>query len=196
MKLLRLCILVAIFSAPIPAFSQIPTIDAASIAQFVEQLKEAKKQLAQMEKEYEAITGNSNYGRMLENEEMFTYIPESGDWREISAYDISELAERYGLTSDDPARQAEYERELSNMVAAERSYQAQSQRLANIEALMDRANQVDTPREREDLANAISIEQAALQLESNRMAALERTVQRDSRLEEEAANNRMSKMFE
>lgn len=196
MKFLRSYILVALISTPITAFAQIPTTDVASIAQIKLQLEEAYKQYELMQEEYDAITGNSGYGRMLENEEMFTYIPDSGDWREISDYDISELAERYGLTSDDPARQAEYERELSNMVAAERSYQAQSQRLANIEALMERANQVDTPREREDLANAISIEQAALQLESNRMAALERTVQRDSRLEEDAANNRMSKMFE
>lgn len=185
------------------AQSGIPTFDVGTFTQMVEQVNQmreqvqtAKNQYEQMQREFEAITGNSQYGRMLQNDDLFTYIPESGDWREVSGYDIGTLAERYGLTSDDPARQEQYERELSNMVAAERSYRAQTQRLANIEALMGRADTVQTPRERQDLANAISIEQAALQVETNRMAALQDTMIRDSRLEEEAANNRMSRFFE
>lgn len=193
-----------LFITPLAGYAQgIPTIDAASIVQLKMQLDEAKNMVSeaqaqwrQMERDFEAITGNDNIGRMLYEEDLFTYIPESGDWREKSGYDVTELAERYGLTSDDPVRQEEYERELSNMVAAERSYRAQTQRLANIEALMDRANEVDTPQQRQDLANAISIEQAALQVETNRMSAMQDTMERDSRLEEEAANNRMSRFFE
>lgn len=202
----RVCIIALMsFSLPFNALAQsgIPTFDVGTYTQMLEQVSQmreqvqtAKNQYEQMRREFEAITGNSQYGRMLANDDLFTYIPESGDWREVSGYDIGGLAERYGLTSDDPARQEQYERELSNMVAAERSYRAQTQRLANIEALMGRADTVQTPRERDDLANAIAIEQAALQVETNRMAALQDTMLRDSRLEEEAANNRMSRFFE
>ncbi|WP_193067750.1 type IV secretion system protein [Halomonas sp. 3D7M] len=173
----------------------IPTFDASTFAQMTAQILETKRILENAKDQLESMTGNDNIGRMLYDSELFTYIPESGEWSDILDYDVSALAEKYELISDDPAKEEYYEKELTAMLAAERSYRAQTQRLANIEALMDRANVVDTPQQREDLANAIAIEQAAIQLEQNRMVALENTMVRDRELRESQAVKKIADIF-
>ena len=175
--------------------SGIPVFDASTFAQVVAQLQQTQQLLLNANKQLEAITGNSNIGRMLFESALSSYIPTSGDWSEIFELDLAPLLEQYGLSSENEAIQATYEKEVAVMVAAERSYQAQTQRLANIEALMDRANEVNNPQQREDLANAISIEKAAIQLEQNRMIALQQTIEQDRRLREEVAIKNLHDFF-
>lgn len=173
----------------------IPTFDSATFTQLTTQIQQTQQLLQNAQNQLEAITGNSNIGRMLFESALSSYIPTSGDWSEIFELDLAPLLEQYGLSSENEAIQATYEKEVAVMVAAERSYQAQTQRLANIEALMDRANEVNNPQQREDLANAIAIEQAAIQLEQNRMVALQQTVEQDRRLREETAIKNLHSLF-
>ena len=173
----------------------IPTFDSATFTQLTTQIQQTQQILQNAQNQLEAITGNSNIGRMLYESALVNYIPTSGDWNEIFNMDISPLLEKYGLSSEDERMQKQYEREVSIMLAAERSYQAQTQRLANIEALMDRANEVNNPQQREDLANAIAIEQAAIQLEMNRMNALHASIEQDRLLNETQSNDRLRKSF-
>ena len=175
--------------------SGIPTFDASTFAQLTTQIQQTQNLLQNAQSQLEAITGNSNIGRLLHDSSLVDYIPINGDWSEIFDSNLSPLLERYGLESENPEVQKIYEREVAVMVAAERSYEAQSQRLANIEALMDRANVVETPQQREDLANAISIEQAAIQLEQNRMIALQQTVEQDRNLEVRQAAQELRSFF-
>jgi type IV secretion system protein VirB5 len=194
-KKLKLSLASVVFFISQAQAQGIPTFDASTFTQLATQIQQTQNLLQNAQNQLEAITGNDNIGRLLYDSVLIDYIPASGDWSEIFESDLSPLLEKYGLESENPKMQAIYEREVAVMVAAESSYKAQSQRLANIEALMDRANAVDNPQQREDLANAIAIENAAIQLEQNRMMALQQSVEQDRNLQEQQATQDLRYFF-
>ncbi|REC93324.1 type IV secretion system protein [Kushneria indalinina] len=191
--LLALCLLSA------DAHAQVPTTDVANLAQAVKAVEEAQRQYDQVKNNFDtqmrAIKGN-NWGRVIRNvRNNVDYIPVD-NWRDIDSIDVAALRQRYDLVSDDPQQQQVYDKEMRYLAANEAAYRSQQQRLANIEEYKRRAADAQTPQQREELQNAISLEVAAMQSDQNRLDNLNRNMDREAKLRERSANRELASMFE
>ncbi|WP_340621895.1 P-type DNA transfer protein VirB5 [Xenorhabdus siamensis] len=159
--------------------SGIPTIDVANIAQLVVNAKQqADEALVQLNKTKEAIqqaknqydhykglvTGNDQLGNFL-NDPLLNKVLPLNDWNNIytNAKNLTDLRNRYGLTSSDPNVQKSFDHLLSQAGAFEDMYNAASQRIKNAEQLRQKLNTVQTPQQRGELALRLQQEQVELQ---------------------------------
>lgn len=189
----KLLMMAVLMTSP-QAHAQFATVDVANAAQVAKVVAEAKNQLEKMQDQIDLLKGNDWSGAFGSLENNRDFIPME-DWTEIDDIDVSNKREQYGLVSDDPRTQAKYDRRLRYLIANESAYSAQQQHLANIEALSNRAAGMETPQEREELANAIALESAAMQSDQNRIATINENMDRESKLKADAANKRLRDRF-
>lgn len=204
MKRLLVGLMVAVLSNS--TYAQIPVTDAAGLAQAVQQVAKAQKMIEEAKRRYEqvqdnfkenmdAIEGNdwSYIAGQMKND--YDFIPRE-NWEDIEDMDVTAMRDRYGLRSDDPEMQEVYDQRMRYLAANEAAYSSQKQHLENIEELRSRAASLQDPHQREELANAISLEVAAMQSDQNRIETINRNMDRDAKLREMSANRDLREMFQ
>lgn len=216
----RLAVAIAIVLGTASFQSQatgIPTVDVAAIATAVQnaiqQATEAAQQLAAIEREISQTkaqfdelkrltTGNSGYGSLYSSSELYDYLPSSttaGSWQQIySNMDSSTLEgyrQRYGLKSDIPRQQATFDKQLTTLATMESAYRANNLRLENLKNLQAEADRAETPQQKQDIANRLSIEQGNIANESNRLAVATQIMDRQEKLQIQKENREFNKFM-
>lgn len=181
--------------------SGIPTIDMANIAQLAANAKQqAEEALSQLNKTKEAIqqaknqydhykrlvTGNDQLGNFLNDPTLNQVLPLS-DWNSVytDTRNLTDLRNRYGLTSSDPKVQQAFDHLLSQAGAFEDTYNAASQRIKNAEQLRQKLNTVQTPQQREELALRVQQEQLELQNQQIQLQNMKLLMDQKDKIEDE-----------
>ncbi|EET2714436.1 P-type DNA transfer protein VirB5 [Escherichia coli] len=190
-----------LLAAPYHSYaSGIPTVDVANIAQLVsnaqqqakqalDQLNETKAAIKQAKSQYDhyknLVTGNNQLGNFL-NDPLLNKVLPLNDWNDIysDTKNLSDLRNRYGLTSSDPKIQQVFDKLLQQAGALEDNYNASSQRVDNAEQLRQRLNTVQTPQEREELALRLQQEQLELQNQQIKLQNIQMLMEQKERIED------------
>jgi type IV secretion system protein VirB5 len=185
----------------------IPTVDAASLLQLaanaqqqaqqaLAQLQAIQQSIAQAKSQYEQykglITGNSGLGSSIYNSALNSALPLSG-WQNIysGAQNLAELRSRYGLTSANPAVQAQFDQLLSQAGALESSYNAANERVNEANQLRQKLDTVQTPQEREDLNLRYQQEQIELQNQNLRLQNIKMLMDQQTEIEDKKNAQKM-----
>lgn len=177
----------------IPAFDAMNAIlqEANAIAQAqqaLDALKQAKQGIDEARDQFEAhkalIEGNSKLGSFLDSPELNKIFPFK-DWADLydEAKDLTELRQRYGMYSNDPRVQAEFDRMLAAMGALEDNYDASSQRVKNAGEIRKLLNTAQTPQQKQDLQLRYQQEFLELQNQQMRMENMQMLVAQKEKLE-------------
>ena len=197
--------------------SGIPVIDGAnlgqsmmnhieSVAKYVEQIDQLKSQLAQLEKQYKAITGSRGLGQILMDPRFRQYLPE--EWK--SVYDAVRRGGYPGLNGDakgvlDAIRK--YDACANMLVATEKStcealaskgvqdkvfyekaFDLATERVNQIEGLMQKISTTEDQKAIAELQARIAIEQASLQNEHTKLQMFGLIQQAEQRILEQQAH--------
>jgi type IV secretion system protein VirB5 len=186
----------------------IPTVDAASLLQLaanaqqqaqqaLAQLQAIQQSIAQAKSQYEQykglITGNnSGLGSSIYNSALNSALPLSG-WQSIysGAQNLAELRSRYGLTSTNPAVQAQFDQLLSQAGALESSYNAANERVNEANQLRQKLDTVQTPQQREDLNLRYQQEQIELQNQNLRLQNIKMLMDQQTEIEDKKNAQKM-----
>lgn len=174
-----------------PAHAGIPVIDAANLAQAVQQVAAWAKQYTQMAQQLQTTMqqlqnaqGVRGMANLVNNPASRNYLPQTysdilsqgvGDWQQI--YDQAKSANLNNLAVspsnagvqmlDESMKQA-----AINRAVADEAYQSASKRFADIQVLLDKVNQAPDEKDILDLQGRIEAEQVMLENESNKLNAL------------------------
>lgn len=200
--IIRKSILTAVlsFSPLLSQASGIPTVDVANIAQLVmnatqqaqqalDQLNETKAAIQQAKSQYDhyknLVTGNNQLGNFL-NDPLLNNVLPAKEWSDIysDTKNLTDLRNRYGLTSSDPKVQAAFDKLLQQAGALEDTYNAASQRIDNAEQLRQRLNTVQTPQEREELGLRLQQEQLELQNQQIKLQNIQMLMDQNEKIED------------
>ncbi|HCA7081278.1 TPA: conjugal transfer protein [Citrobacter sedlakii] len=200
--IIRKSILTAVlsFSPLLSQASGIPTVDVANIAQLVmnatqqaqqalDQLNETKAAIQQAKSQYDhyknLVTGNNQLGNFL-NDPLLNNVLPAKEWSDIysDTKNLTDLRNRYGLTSSDPKVQAAFDKLLQQAGALEDTYNAASQRIDNAEQLRQRLNTVQTPQEREELGLRLQQEQLELQNQQIKLQNIQMLMDQKEKIED------------
>ncbi|WP_321944004.1 type IV secretion system protein [Paraburkholderia tropica] len=196
------------------AHAQIPVTDALTLAQAVQQVTTLTSQLEQMKaqytmltSQYTAITGNHSYGQILNDAStLHNYLPDSWSsiYSNISSGSSSTLASSTnsiksteGLTAGSTtAIQRVYNVTAANKAMQMAAYNANIDRLNNIEALMVKADATQDASAKADLANRLKAEETMVQNEQTRLNMASRLQQSESDLSELQYENELKSTLE
>jgi len=175
----------------------IPVIDAANLAQSVqqvvswtEQLKQMQNQLTQMQQQYSAISGNRGFGSVLNNPQLQNYLPTN--WQ--SVYQSVQTGGYSGLTgaaqtlrnqsaiyncqdqggtgwtsADTNACNRSLNKSFQDKAYVQQSYQSSMDRMTQIQGLINQVGQTQDPKGVAEIQARIAGEQAALNDEQTKL---------------------------
>ncbi|MCL2524878.1 MAG: P-type DNA transfer protein VirB5 [Betaproteobacteria bacterium] len=173
------------------AHAGIPVIDAANLAQAIQQVaswaqqyEQMVDQLKQMEQAYENLNGIRNMGSLVNNPLARKYLPAEyqtilsqgvGQWQSI--YDAAkkfDMATSSLSASSDAAQafQQIAKQAAINRATAEEAYKTASQRFDDIQVLLDKVNAAPDAKDIADLQARIQAEQVMMQNEANKLQML------------------------
>ena len=197
----------------------IPTIDASSIFQLQEQLKQlreqvatARSQLDEARRMYDSVTGIRGLGNVLRNSELRKYLPDDMtaiyDTANRGGLDgiqggIDEILrnERWGNDVEPATAQEqvlEREREAAAVAKAQgqKAYEGAQKRLDQIEGLMDEISKTRDQKAIDELQARIAGEQAAIQNEVQKIALVQQLHDAEQRLVEVQKDEAVRKEFD
>jgi type IV secretion system protein VirB5 len=187
------------------AHAGIPVIDAANLAQAIQQVtawaqqyQQMAQQIQQLQQQFQNLNGVRNMASLVNNPAARQYLPADyqtiltngvGQWQAIydaaKKFDIgnttlsasSDVAQAFAAT----AKQA-----AINRAGAELAYSTASQRFADIQVLLDKVNDAPDAKDIADLQARIQAEQVMMQNEANKlqMLALLASAQRDLEIQQ------------
>lgn len=202
--------------APTLTMAQIPVTDAASIAQrsieLGKQLVEMKSQLEQMRQQYEALTGSSGRGGLLNDsiQQAANNFPTqwgdaygdgsgSGRYFDDAEAMLSDLRSKMASMSPsqalDYARQQRQQKGIYDRVMTEQVYNDQMRELANMQEL---TNQIDTStsmKEIADLQARIGTAQGTIQAQQQKLQSMAMLQQAQDKILEEQQNEANRQML-
>ena len=164
----------------------IPVIDAASLAQAVQQVVQLKQQIDQAKQLYSSMNGARGLGSILNNPALRNYLPEN--WQGV--YDAVKNGGYNGLTNtakvvrdsnkvyDNCANQKGTSQAICYRQAAQgaqykdfigNALDASSKRLVQIEGLMNQINATGDAKAIAEVQARLAVEQANIQNESTKM---------------------------
>ena len=178
----------------------IPVIDAANLAQAVQQVtawaqqyQQMVQQIGQLQQQYQNLNGIRNMGSLVNNPTARQYLPADyqtilsqgvGQWQAIynaaKKLDISET--RLSNNSDvAQAFQSMAKQAAINRAGAEEGYKTASQRFSDIQVLLDKIDAAPDAKDIADLQARIQAEQVMMQNEANKLVMLQQlaSAQRD-----------------
>ncbi len=204
-------LLISVSASPVKA-SGIPVVDVASIlqtvtegiaeaARFQQEIQGAVNRFNELKDQGEhfkdMVEGHYNFEDII-NDPAVSEFMNNSEWREIynEVGDVSDLRAEFGLLSDDPTLQEQYDRRLRQVKAQQRFHDASVARNEQLKDLAEQFENADTPAKKEDLANAISLQQLQIENDKNTMQTLTALMQKKANLEEgTAARESIRKMF-
>lgn len=188
-----------------PAHAGIPVIDAANLAQAIQQVmawaqqyQQMVEQIQQMQQAYNNLNGVRNMGSLVNNPASRRYLPDDyqtilsngvGQWEAIrDAAKKFEIASTSLSASSDAARAFEQvaKQAAINRAGAEEAYRTASQRFSDIQVLLDRVNSAPDAKDIADLQGRIQAEQVMMQNEANKLQMLAQlsSAQRDLQIQQ------------
>lgn len=157
----------------------VPTISPAELAQQMVQVEQLMQQVRNQEAQYQALTGNSSFGNIMNDASLRNYLPEQ--WQNI--YDQARNGGLSGISSSmqsieqqesmtgagTPGQQRYYDTLAANKAMNEQAYSATTARLNNIQALMQQSNLTQDPAQKADLQNRMAAEEAMVTNDQTRL---------------------------
>lgn len=169
----------------------IPVIDAASLAQSIQQVaawsqqyQQMVSQIEQQRRTFESGFGVRNMGSLVNNPASRQYLPAEyqqilrggvGQWEAIRnasrRFDVATT--RLAPDSDTvQVFQQNGNQAAINRASAEMAYSTASQRFADIQVLLDRVNNAPDAKDMADLQGRIQAEQTMMQNEANKLQSM------------------------
>jgi len=194
------------------AHAGIPVIDAASLAQAVQQVtawgqqfEQMKSQFTQMQQQYTSLNGARGMASLVNNPAARQYLP--ADYQTIvsngygNSQAIRNAAKIYGIENTalggNAQKKADFEtkanRAAVNQAVAEGGYREASRRFADIQVLLDKVNTAPDAKDIADLQARIQVEQVMMQNESIKLAMYAQLVQSQKDMDQQASTERMMK---
>jgi type IV secretion system protein VirB5 len=187
------------------AHAGIPVIDAANLAQAIQQVtawaqqyQQMVQQIRQLQQQYQNLSGVRNMASLVNNPAARQYLPADyqsilangvGQWQAI--YDAAKKFDIGSTTlssSSDVAQAfaAVAKQAAINRAGAELAFSTASQRFSDIQVLLDKVNDAPDAKDMADLQGRIQAEQVMMQNEANKlqMLALLASAQRDLQIQQ------------
>lgn len=173
----------------------VPTISPAELTQQMVQVQQLFQQIQNQEQQYQALTGNSSFGNIMNDASLRNYLPEQ--WQNI--YDqakggslsgisssMRSIEQQEGMTDATTVGQQRYYDTLAtNKAMNEQAYSATMARLNNIQALMQQSNTTQDPAQKADLQNRMAAEEAMVTNDQTRLQLSAQLQQTELKLAEE-----------
>ncbi|REE06535.1 type IV secretion system protein VirB5 [Paraburkholderia sp. BL27I4N3] len=183
----------------------VPTISPAELAQQMLQVQQLFQQIQNQEAQYQALTGNSSFGTIMNNVSLRNYLPEQ--WQNI--YDQARSGGLSGISSSmrtieqqesmtgasTPGQQRYYDTLAANKAMNEQAYSATTARLNNIQSLMQQSNLTQDPAQKADLQNRMAAEEAMVTNEQTRLQLTAQLQQAELKLAEEQRDREFDNAF-
>lgn len=187
------------------AYSAIPVIDPAAIAQAVTQVQNQVQQIQNMRQQLKAITDNGNYADLLNNPNLR---------RQLNQYLPKGYSDITQLTNNTGALQSIYQQVLQDeankrqsMTGAERvkmtSAMAEAQmigmmknldvRSQSVQNLVNQINRTQNTAQKQDLMNTLQAEQAMIQIDLGKMQVMMNMAEEQRRLANKQAGEEWRK---
>lgn len=190
------------FTAPNIALAGIPTIDPAAIATTI---AENLKTLEQLKSQLDAINqqidqarqfandtknrfeGNWNLGNVINNDDFLKSLPKDIADSMIGAAtkSIDSLRKEYGLSTDNPMIQKQFDELLKYADRLNTSYKNTLKRIENLKDLRTLLNAADTPAKKADVANKLALEQLSFNQEQQLLNRLQEGVRAKQEIDNE-----------
>lgn len=169
-------------------------------AMLVDQLTEMRRQLSQMEKEYDSVTGSRNLGEILNDPEFKQYLPDNwkGVYQNIrhqgydglsgtarAMRDASKIFDACEYLTDPTEKRicnAQAVKPSQDQAFAQDAYQTSTNRVTQIESLMSKINQTSDPKAIAELNARIQAEQAMIQNEQTKIALYQASADAEERI--------------
>lgn len=173
----------------------VPTISPAELAQEMVQVNQLYRQIQNQEQQYQALTGNSSFGTIMNDASLRNYLPEqwqniydqakSGSLSGISS-SMRTIEQQEGMTNASTAgEQRYYDTLATNKAMNEQAYTATMARLNNIQSLMQQSNLTQDPAQKADLQVRMAAEQAMVNNDQTRLQLTSQLQQTELRLAED-----------
>ncbi|WP_454862637.1 type IV secretion system protein [Paraburkholderia fungorum] len=173
----------------------VPTISPAELAQEMVQVNQLYQQIQNQEQQYQALTGNSSFGTIMNDASLRNYLPEQ--WQNI--YDQAKSGSLSGISSSmrtieqqegmtnasTTGEQRYYDTLATNKAMNEQAYTATMARLNNIQSLMQQSNLTQDPAQKADLQVRMAAEQAMVNNDQTRLQLTSQLQQTELRLAED-----------
>lgn len=174
-----------------PTYAGIPVIDAANLAQAIQQVtawaqqyQQMVDQIQQLQQAYSNLNGVRNMGTLVNDPVSRKYLPDDyqtilsngvGQWQAIrDASRKVDMATSNLAASSDVAQAFEQvaKQAAINRAGAEEAFKMASQRFTDIQVLLDRVNDAPDAKDIADLQGRIQAEQVMMQNEANKLQVL------------------------
>jgi len=183
----------------------VPTISPAELAQQMVQVQQLFQQIQNQEAQYQALTGNSSFGNIMNDASLRNYLPEqwqdvynqakSGGLSGVSS-SMRMIEQQEGMTGASTAGQQRYYDTLAaNKAMNEQAYSATMARLNNIQALMQRSNLTQDPAQKADLQNRMTAEEAMVTNDQTRLQLTAQLQQAELKLAQEQRDREFDNAF-
>jgi len=190
-----LCLGIALAMPAFNAGAAMSVIDKASIAKYIEQLREMRAQLGQAREQFSALTGVRGFGDLFNNPMLRDYLPE--EWTEL--YDAVQQGEVAGVSGRvDELIEATKEGSIEdisediearlarlgavNRAVGEAGFEAALQRTEQIQSLIEEISNTEDPKGIAELQARIAGEQAAVTNEIAKLQLISMLQQAEERL--------------
>ena len=186
-----------------------PVFDASNFAKMVETVEMLQRELAELRATYNAVSGTRNLGAILYNPALRQYLPD--DWKGI--YDAAAAGGYAGLSGDlKTIAQAERLRGTvevqmaavearstraaqTNKAVAQKAYEGEKARLAEIEGLMQRVNATSDMKGVAEIQARIGAEQAVIANEATKLQLVAMLEEAEEKLEAEQRHELAQKLL-
>lgn len=190
------------FTAPNIALAGIPTVDPAAIATTIAEnlktLEQLKSQLDAINQQIEQarqfandtknrFEGNWNLGNVINNDDFLKSLPKDIADSMIGAAtkSIDSLRKEYGLSTDNPMIQKQFDELLKYADRLNTSYKNTLKRIENLKDLRTLLNAADTPAKKADVANKLALEQLSFNQEQQLLNRLQEGVRAKQEIDNE-----------
>ncbi len=183
----------------------VPTISPAELAQQMVMVQQLIQQVQNQEAQFQALTGNSGIGMMMNNPALRSYLPE--EWQDIysqaksgSLTGISStmrtIEQQEGMTgASTTGQQRYYDTLAANKAMNEQAYSAIMARFNNIQSLMQQSNMTQDPAQKADLQNRMAAEEAMVSNDQTRLQLTAQLQQTELKLAEEQRDREFDNAF-
>lgn len=181
---------------------------AANIAKYVEQIEQLKMTVEQQKQQYQALTGTRGLGEIFNDPSMSRYVPDQ--WSDLyngirngnlqgitSAVDAEMQDQNSGSLADMSAdlRKRQQQSAAVNHALAMKAYDANIERMSNIQNLLGQINSTSDPKAIADLQARMAGEQAMIANEQSKLKLVAMMEAAERQSQEAKANAEWNKMM-
>lgn len=220
-KLLRILALVTGLFSGGQAFAGIPVIDAANLAQAIQQVmawaqqyQQMTQQIQQLQQQIESVTGSRGFSSVLnspafqqarrmlpQDAQTLLNLANGGSYGNLASSINSIKQATSTLTATDFSSQraadqwlADLNRAASNKALSQEAYNSAQQRLSNLEDLITQISTTQDPKAIAELQARIATEQGLIQNEQAKIQAMSMLVAAERQIAEQQARETSIKM--